>query len=148
MHTEATQGPDTNTRDGGISDAHKTPAKAASAVELEALWSISFESDTGIGGNGIVVLEAERLFGGDSAMIYTGEYRIKENFVRVRTHVKRYSSPPGMVSVFGFNEFTLEVNGKYDENQMTLRGLVAEDPRRAITMKLVRRAEMRELRNS
>lgn len=142
MRTEATQGRDTNGCGTGASGADKTTAGAAPAVNPEALWSISFESDTGIGGDGIVVFETERIFGGDSAMIYTGEYRIKENYVRVRAHVKRYSSPPGMAPVFGFNEFTLEVNGEYDENHMTLKGLVAEDPRRAIMMKLVRRAEL------
>ena len=142
MHTEAIQDRDANRRGAGVSGVDKTTVNAALAVNLEALWSISFESDTGIGGDGIVALETERVFGGDSAMIYTGEYRIRENYVRVRAHVKRYTSPPGMVSVFRFNEFTLVVNGKYDEKHMTLSGLVAEDPRRAITMKLVRRAEL------
>lgn len=56
--------------------------------------------------------------------------------------VERYASPRGIVSVFAFSEFTLRVNGQYDGKRMTLRGLVAEDPRRAISMKLVRRAEL------
>ena len=142
MHTEATQDRDASRRGAGVSGVDKTTANAALAANLDALWSISFNSDTGIGTDGIVAFETERIFGGDSAMIYTGEYDIKENYVRIRTHVKRYTSPPGMASVFGFNEFTLEVNGKYDEQHMTLSGLVAEDPKRAITMTLVRRAEL------
>jgi hypothetical protein len=111
-------------------------------MSLEALWSLAFESDVRVEGDGIVIFEAGRIFGGNSAMIYTGEYSIRENEVRARAHVERYASPPGIVSVFALNEFTLRVNGQYDEKCMTLRGLIAEDPRRAIWMKLVRRAEL------
>jgi hypothetical protein len=117
-------------------------------VSLEALWSLSFEADGRVEADGIVVFEAGRIFGGDSAMIYTGEYFIRDNDVRAIAHVKRYASPPGIVSAFAFNEFTVRVNGQYDEKCMTLSGLVAEDPRRAISMKLVRRAELPQGRRS
>lgn len=123
-------------------------------MSLEALWSVSFEYDVEgerddiVEGNGIVVFEAGRIFGGDRALIYTGEYGITQNVVRARAHVERYASTPGIVSVFGFNEFTLRVNGPYDEKRMTLSGLVGEDPHRAISMKLVRRAELPQGRRS
>ena len=36
-------------------------------TEIEALWSVFFESDNGLAGAGIVALETNRAFGGDSA---------------------------------------------------------------------------------
>lgn len=127
-------------------------------MSLEALWSLCFECDAEaevevekygiVQGNGIVIFEAGRIFGGDNAMIYTGDYRIREDVVRARVHVERYASLPGIVPAFKFNELTLRVDGQYDEKRMTLRGLVAEDPRGAILMKLVRRAELPQGRRS
>jgi hypothetical protein len=69
MHSEAIQGGNANGRGAAESGTDKTAANTSPALNPEALWSISFESHTGIGANGIVLFEAERIFGGDSAMI-------------------------------------------------------------------------------
>ena len=45
-------------------------------MSVEALWSVSFQSNFGMRGDGIVVFESGRVLGGDSVMIYTGHYRI------------------------------------------------------------------------
>lgn len=41
---------------------------------LEALWSVEFQSSFGLQGNGVVVFETGRVFGGDSTMIYVGNF--------------------------------------------------------------------------
>jgi hypothetical protein len=51
---------------------------------LEALWSVSFQSNAQLGpmgGTGVVVFETGRVFGGDSTMIYTGKFRVVNDVI-------------------------------------------------------------------
>ncbi len=109
---------------------------------LEALWSVEFESSFGLGGNGVVVFETGRVFGGDSTMIYVGSFKVENGVIHSDINVKKYANVSGMVSVVGINDFTLRVTGTPAQNEMLLSGYVVEDPSRKITIKAVRRAEL------
>ena len=109
---------------------------------LEALWSVEFQSSFGIHGNCVVVFETGRVFGGDSAMIYVGSYRVEGGTIYADINVNKYAHVPGMTSVIGFDSFNLKVTGKPGQNMMILSGHVVEDPLRTMTIRAVRRAEL------
>lgn len=66
---------------------------------LEALWSVEFISNVGGTGGGVVVLETQRLFGGDSQYFYVGTFKVEGPLVRATLKVTHYYGPPS--SVFG-----------------------------------------------
>jgi hypothetical protein len=109
---------------------------------LEALWSVEFKSSFGMQGNGVVVFETGRVFGGDSAMIYVGSFKVENGVIHAEINVKKYADVQGMSSVVGLNNFNLKVTGTPAQNEMVLSGHVVEDPARKITIKAVRRAEL------
>ena len=109
---------------------------------LEALWSVDFQSNSQMWGTGVAVFETGRVLGGDSAMVYIGEFSVDPNgTVHAEIKVSRYSTVP-MPSVVGMENFTLSVKGKADRKEMKLTGVVKEDPSRTITIHAVRRAEL------
>jgi hypothetical protein len=111
---------------------------------LEALWSVSFGTNLPgmLGGTGIVVFETGRIFGGDSAMIYTGSYKIINGIVEADVHVDTYAAVPGMVSSVGFSTFDLKVTGAPANDKLVLSGHVVQDPSRKMTITAIRRAEL------
>ncbi|MDO6387050.1 GrlR family regulatory protein [Uliginosibacterium sp. 31-12] len=108
---------------------------------IEALWSVEFKSSFGLGGHGIAVFETGRVFGGDSAMIYTGSYNIEGGVIQAKIDVKRYAHN-SMVSVVGLEKFTLQVTGKVDTKSMSFEGFVVEDPSRKLAIHAIRQAEL------
>jgi hypothetical protein len=110
---------------------------------LEALWSVSFLSNvTPVGGTGIVVFETGRILGGDSGMIYTGNYRVVNGVVEADVHVETYANVPGLVSNVGFLNFDLKVAGPLARDTFVLSGHVVQDPNRKIVISFIRRAEL------
>ena len=108
---------------------------------LEALWSVDFRSSFGIQGTGVVVFETGRVFGGDSLMIYVGNYKVENGAIHAEINVRKYANVPGMASVVGLDSFNLKVSGTPAQNELLLSGHVVEDPSRKITIRAIRRAE-------
>ena len=76
--------------------------------DLEALWSVRLKSAVpGAAGYsqfeaaGVVVLETNRLFGGDSSYYYTGSYVGKNGRLTARVEVKHYAGPANSILVGG-----------------------------------------------
>lgn len=109
---------------------------------LEALWSVEFQSNFGMHGNGVAVFETGRILGGDSTMIYLGSFKVENGVIHSDIGVRKYANAPGITSVVGLNEFNLKVTGKPDPQTMVLSGYVVEDPARKITIRAIRRAEL------
>jgi len=111
---------------------------------IEALWSVEFETSLNMAGNGVVVLETGRIFGGNSAMIYIGNYNIDhDSVVHCKIKVDKFADyPHEMASTLGLDSFNLQVNGKIDPNKIELSGHVVEDPSRKITIHAIRRADL------
>lgn len=120
---------------------------------LEALWSMNFTSNLGLIGCGVVVIETGRILGGDSLMIYIGDYEFKNDIMSARIHVKKYADIPsnadispniGSVSVMGLDDFNLNVKGSLstDSETLTLEGHVVGNPSLKITINATRRANL------
>lgn len=109
---------------------------------IEALWSVEFQSSFGLQGNGVAVFETGRVFGGDSAMIYVGSFKVENGVIHSEINVKKYAHVQNIISVVGLDDFNLLVTGTPAQNEMALSGYVIEDPARKITIKAIRRAEL------
>jgi T3SS negative regulator,GrlR len=109
---------------------------------LEALWSVEFTSSFGYSGNGVAVFETGRVLGGDSIMIYIGNFNVENGVIHANINVKKYADAPNFGSVVGMDNFNLVVTGSPSQSEMLLNGYVVEDPTRKISIKAVRRAEL------
>lgn len=110
---------------------------------LEAVWSVEFGSTIGSVGAGIVVFETGRVFGGDSAFMYIGKFRVENGIVHAEINVSKYSNLSQMQSIFGdLTNFNLAITGTANRDVMLLTGVVVGSPSMQIALKAIRRAEL------
>lgn len=110
---------------------------------LEALWSVEFISNLGATGAGVVVLETERVLGGDAQYIYVGSYNLNPSTGLVTAQLKVTHFAGQASSVFGnAREFNLQLSGKPNIQQFEFHGQVVERPDLEIGIRLTRRAEL------
>lgn len=107
----------------------------------EALWSVVFLSSTQRQGGGVIVLETDRVFGGDSSYFYVGNYDIKDNQITFAITVTRYNDM--LESIFGnLDAFSLTLQGAYNDEEFNVNGHIDGDPTRIIEVNCRRRAEL------
>ncbi|MCH8098263.1 MAG: hypothetical protein IID53_14440 [Proteobacteria bacterium] len=108
-------------------------------IMWEALWSIQFESGAGYVGAGVIVLETERLFGGDGQYFYLGKYEIHGKQISAEITVTHYAGQP--LSVFGTDQkFDMHLSGTLRGDTIKGVGTRVDDPKRSIRAILTRRA--------
>jgi hypothetical protein len=86
---------------------------------VEGFWTIQFKGVQGWG-TGVVVYTGGHIYGGDSAVMFTGTYTQLGDAITVRLHVKQMV--PGLMTVMGRNEYDLDLAGKLDGNTLQLSG--------------------------
>lgn len=115
-------------------------------MTVEALYAVRFghagSPHLGLNG-GVVVLETERLFGGDSWFAYTGNYVVAGNTVTGQLHAVRHFNEPGTESAWGTqeNEFDVEFTATLNEAKTEALGSLTRGGIQ-LGMKLVRVAEL------
>jgi len=67
-------------------------------MSIEALWTVNFATAGGAG-NGIVIFETGRIFGGDANYFWVGDYDVQNGRITASLNVSNYSGVP--YSVFG-----------------------------------------------
>jgi hypothetical protein len=67
-------------------------------MSIEALWTVNFATAAGAG-NGIVIFETGRIFGGDANYFWVGDYNVQNGRITANLNVSNYSGVP--YSVFG-----------------------------------------------
>lgn len=87
-------------------------------------------------GAGVIVITGTRFVGGDSAMIYRGTYTKDGHDMTVRAIITRHS--PGLASVLGVDNATLELTGTGDDAVARLKGGAREAPGVQISVDLRR----------
>jgi hypothetical protein len=81
----------------------------------DGLWVVEFESALGLWGRGIMVLNGNRVLGGDMGYYYSGQCTINGNRISGNVMIARFD--PNSVSVFGpIESFTLSFAGEISEN--------------------------------
>jgi hypothetical protein len=110
-------------------------------VAIEQLWSIEFYSGLSSEGGGVVVLEKNKILGGDNNYFYVGSYDLNNKKFNATVDVKHYHGKCN--PIFGkFEEFILKLEGDYDEDEMKLVGKMLEDPSRELHVRLKYHAEV------
>ncbi|MHB1608422.1 MAG: hypothetical protein ACYCXX_07250 [Acidiferrobacter thiooxydans] len=110
-------------------------------MSIEAMWTARFQSNKEGSGAGIVVLETERVFGGDSQYYYIGAYRVDGNQISIRLTVTHYANE--MDSIFGpLPEFAVTLKGEMNEKEMNLKGQANQDDDLQIHLIMKRVAEL------
>jgi len=109
-------------------------------ASVEALYGIEFVSLSD-SGYGVVILETNRIFGGDSSFVYIGDYEVKNG--KVYADVKCTNDRKTLPSIFGdINEFNLHLEGDLGDKEIILYGQMIENPEQKIGVKLTRRSEL------
>jgi hypothetical protein len=111
-------------------------------MNIEALWSVEFISNSGVFGAGVAVFESGRIYGGDATYYYTGKYRIVNSQVDATVDVVHYSGQPN--SIFGRDPkpFVLKITGPVSDSVMSLTGIRADDTSKQMGLRLTKRAEL------
>jgi len=86
---------------------------------MEGFYTVQFVGVQGWG-TGVVVYIAGHVFGGDSAVMFTGTYDQHGDAVAVQLHVKQID--PQLMNVMGRNEFDLDLAGNIEGDKVKLAG--------------------------
>lgn len=92
----------------------------------DGLYSVQFKTGKGEGA-GVVVATNGQLSGGDSALAYFGNFdQDEKNNISASVSTKRHTA--GLLSVFGRDEVTITLTGKFDGRGAVLTGTSADAP--------------------
>lgn len=106
---------------------------------LEALWSIEFISDNGNFGAGIVVLESEKIYGGDASYYYLGNYSVENGEIFINASANHYSGSRNNI-VGPVDKVLWTLKGTINQNSFDVSGQADTGDR--IHIRLTRRADL------
>jgi T3SS negative regulator,GrlR len=86
---------------------------------MEGFYTVQFVGVQGWG-TGVAVYIGGHVFGGDSAVMFTGKYDRQGDAVTVQLHVKQIA--PGLMNTMGRNEFDLDLAGTVEGDKIKLAG--------------------------
>lgn len=96
-------------------------AQTAHEKTAGGFWLVQFTGLTGLG-QGVVTLVNGKLFGGDSAFLYTGSYRHQGEELHASVHVAAIFA--GARSVMEREEFDLVLTGRFADKLITAAGSI------------------------
>jgi T3SS negative regulator,GrlR len=99
------------------------------------LYAAEFQTPLGKG-NGVAMLLNGTLHGGDSMIYYQGNYTIEGNSFKAVVKTGAHAHPPGMTSVFGRDQVTINLVGTIAGDTLTASGKAAEVPNVNFSAKL------------
>ena len=88
------------------------------------IYYVIFESNLGIPGDGLVVVDKGRVYGGDHQFLYRGSYQEREVDIEAEIFVRHFRGE--FKSVFGnILNFYLILSGKAGDESFQLSGYIA-----------------------
>jgi hypothetical protein len=129
-------------------------------VSVEALWSIEFWAsfDTNAmergewgavkathakgRGSGVVVLDAERVRGGDYSYTYVGDYKVTGDQITVQMRVRRYRAHAPHSVFSDLDDFSVTLAGPVGDSEMRLFGESPQVPGQQLLVHFIRQAEL------
>ncbi len=88
-------------------------------MSLEALWTIEFQATDDWVNGGVVVLETNRIYGGDSDYFYVGTYEVAGETLNADVHVRHYHGQPGTAFGDSATDFWVTLQARREGNAMT-----------------------------
>jgi len=108
---------------------------------FNGLWTVEFISAINRYGSGILVVNNDRLLGGDDGYYYTGSWSIADNKFDATINAIKYN--PNIVSVFGnIDHFQLNLIGEVDEYQFNATGAIVNNPQAQIKVVGTKREDL------
>lgn len=99
----------------------------------DGIYSVTFRSNRGEVGTGVVIFNGGKAYGGDAGYYYKGSVETDGEDATAHIEVTRHQQ--GQESIFGpLNQFTLHLSGTPSDEAFTLRGNVAEHPQFSISI--------------
>jgi len=109
---------------------------------IEAMYAVEFMSNLNKIGQGVVIFETDRIFGGDSGFTYIGKYEIKDKTLYIEAKIKEYGNLNNE-NVIGLNEYTLIAQASIENYEsITLKGYAKEDQSKLVLINLKRIEEL------
>ena len=94
---------------------------------FNGLWTVEFISTINRYGRGVLVINENRLLGGDDGYYYFGTCNITGNKINATITVIKYDE--NSTSVFGdISHFQLNINGEIDEYKFSAVGTITGNP--------------------
>ena len=116
---------------------------------VEGLWSVEFtRADGGAEdddqGSGVVVLETQRVLGGDYGYTYIGNYEVAGGMMTVDVQITPFINEAASVfaGVEPGDPYDLQLSGHATDNEIQLAGHLKNDPSQQISINLIKRAEL------
>jgi hypothetical protein len=129
-------------------DALAAPPPKSCPGCLDALYIVHFTglSAKGSVAGGVAVLEAGRIFGGDSGYYFTGTYSLDEERLRAEVVIKRHTQNPDWPTAWGdfAAEFDARVEAKRSMEGTSLAGtlLRLDRPDQPLDMTMYRLSDL------
>ena len=100
----------------------------------EGIYEVSFSSNVGSSGRGLIVVSNGAINGGDISHLYQGPYTCAGNTINATLSISQYNS--SQQSVFGpLDNFILELSGAVTNgNSFKVAGKVAGQPQLSISI--------------
>lgn len=109
---------------------------------FDGLWTIEFMSIANLYATGVLVLNDERLLGGDAGYYYSGEYKEKGDKINGVATITRFE--PNSISVFGnFDQLTLCFQGKLEQNQIHGEAWLQADRNKSVRIKCTKKEDIK-----
>ena len=107
----------------------------------DGLWVVEFGSSLGLFGRGVMVLNGQRMLGGDVGYYYSGNFNVDEDRIKGEVDVIRFD--PNSISVFGdIESFTLSFDGTINESDFTAHAKSDSFPNIDMEIKASKREDM------
>lgn len=108
---------------------------------MDGLWVVEFSSTLGMFGRGVMVLNGERVLGGDVGYYYSGQCTFEEDRIKAQVDVIRFD--PNSVSIFGdLDSFTLILDGTISGNDFQARATSESSPNIEMEVKGSKREDL------
>ncbi len=93
----------------------------------DGLYKVDFKTPLGWG-SGVVHAQGGKLWGGDAALYYVGTYSQSGKEVSASVKTFRHTQNPGIQSVFGRDQVSIQLKGMEDGNNVQCAGSAPEAP--------------------
>lgn len=111
-------------------------------MSLEALWTAQFQTVSGWANGGVVVLETNRVFGGDSQYHYLGSFEVEKSKITATIRVTHYFG--NVATAWGTDEkqFTVHLEGTISGPRIDGVMFRSEAPNRKMPVVLTHREDL------
>lgn len=113
-------------------------------MSLEALWTLEFQTNNTWTNGGVVVLESNKIYGGDSQYYYLGNYELNRDTIIAKISGTHYHGP--INTIWGTDEKQTQVSftGTYDKDEGKIVGELtnSQNPDSALKAVLTKRNEL------